>query len=193
MLLQLERAVALEALLRHPSQPWLWLSPCAASPMGARPIGRGVQLYRSNAGYSGELRCALPFPFPSESLQAIVVEHAVIAPADVFLQECARVLMPGGRLYLFTLNPYSPYHVRWFRQGQISLGPRRWRVLVQRSGLQCCGRERFLGPVWRASVPSSGSSRLWQAVCLLQAEKRVVAAVPPAPLAVRWQRPVITI
>ncbi|MEE7559997.1 class I SAM-dependent methyltransferase, partial [Xanthomonas sp. Kuri4-2] len=96
-LLQLERPIVLEALHGRPSQPWLWLSPSADLPARAALQGRGMRLYRGGMGYDGDVRCGLPWPLPAESLQAIVVEHAVLgAPAD-FLAECARVLMPGGR------------------------------------------------------------------------------------------------
>ena len=196
MLLQLQRPLVLDALLRRPSQPWLWLSPCAHShqPLGVTSLGRGLQLHRCGAGYAGDLCCALPLPFATESLRAIVVEHAMIEPTEAFLGECARVLMPGGQLYAFTLNGLSPYRVRWLGQAHSGVRPSRWRALVQHAGLHSLGRERYLGPVWRATAEASTNAAApWRAVCLLQAEKRALAAVPPAPVAVRWRQPAITI
>jgi SAM-dependent methyltransferase len=193
VLLQLQRPVALEALQRRPAQPWLWLSPCAQAPHGGLPQGHGVQLHRCGAGYAGELCCALPLPFASESLRAIVVEHALIEPVEASLEEFARVLMPGGQLYLFTLNPYSPYRMRWWRQQRGGISPPRWRALVQRVGLSCQGTGRYMGPVWRAAMPCAEDGAAWRAVCLLRAEKRANALVPPSPVPVRWRRPVVSI
>lgn len=100
--------MALEALQTRPSQPWLWLTPTTELPPRESLQGRGLRLHRSAGRFAGDARCAMPFPLPSESLQAIVVQHAVVGGAADFLAECERLLMPGGRLWLFTLNPMSP-------------------------------------------------------------------------------------
>lgn len=194
-MLQLEHPVALEALRGRPSQPWLWLSPAAGLlPARSELQGRGIRLYRRGDGYDGDVRCGLPLPLPVESVQAIVVEHAAQGSAGDFLDECARVLMPGGRLWLFALNPLSPYRLHWARHGVAAIRPDRLRSLAQRAGLQCVGSPRYLGPMWQLGrVPSGPGRAPWRAVCLLELEKRSVAAVGPTPLMMRWQRPAITI
>lgn len=73
-------------------------------------------------GFEGDVRCVLPLPLPTESVRAIVVQHVVADSVVEFFDECARVLMPGGCLYLFALNPLSPYRLRWLRQGPVAIG-----------------------------------------------------------------------
>lgn len=195
-LLQLERRLALEALQTRPSQPWLWLTPTADMPARELLQGRGLRLHRSAGRFAGDARCALPFPLPTESLQAIVAQHAVVGGAADFLAECERLLMPGGRLWLFTLNPMSPYRFRWARRGPVALRPDRWRLLAQRAGLHSVQAERYLGPIWRPSGESTDPGRApWRAVYLLEVEKRAAAAIGPTPIALpaRWPQPVATI
>ncbi|MBV6844423.1 class I SAM-dependent methyltransferase [Xanthomonas campestris pv. paulliniae] len=195
-LLQLERRLALEALQTRPSQPWLWLTPTADMPARELLQGRGLRLHRSAGRFAGDARCALPFPLPTESLQAIVAQHAVVGGAADFLAECERLLMPGGRLWLFTLNPMSPYRFRWARRGPVALRPDRWRLLAQRAGLHSVQAERYLGPIWRPSGESTDPGRApWRAVYLLEVEKRAAAAIGPTPIALpaRWPQPVSTI
>lgn len=194
-LLQLEQRIALDALSSRPAQPWLWLS--AAPPAGEEPLlpGRGLRLQRQGGEYLGQVRCALPLPLPAESVQAIVVQHAVPEDAAAFLEECERVLMPGGRMLLFTLNPLSPYRLRWARRGPRAQHPERWRRLIQRAGLYCpLQAQRYLGPAWKPGAGSREAGHLpWRAVCLFEAEKRASAPVMPAPAKVRWARPAATI
>ncbi|MBB5735958.1 SAM-dependent methyltransferase [Xanthomonas arboricola] len=195
-LLLLERKLALAALQTRPSQPWLWLTPTPELPPRELLQGRGLRLCRSAGRFAGDARCAMPFPLPTESLQAIVVQHAVVGGAAEFLAECERLLMPGGRLWLFTLNPLSPYRFRWARRGPVALRPDRWRLLAQRAGLQCVETERYLGPVWRTGRAATGTDRTpWRAVYLLEVEKRAAASIGPTPIAMpsRWPQPVATI
>ncbi|KQQ84961.1 hypothetical protein ASF73_01150 [Xanthomonas sp. Leaf131] len=195
-LLQLERQLALAALQTRPSQPWLWLTPTPELPPREALQGRGLRLHRSAGRFAGDARCAMPFPLPDESLQAIVVQHAVVGGAADFLAECERLLMPGGRLWLFTLNPMSPYRFRWARRGPVALRPDRWRLLAQRAGLQCVDTERYLGPIWRTGSGASAPDRApWRAVYLLEVEKRAAAPIGPTPIAMpaRWPQPVATI
>jgi SAM-dependent methyltransferase len=191
-LLQIERRVARAALERRPAQPWLWLSSAAVGEAGP---GRGLRLRRSGDGYDGDVRCGLPLPLPSESIQAIVVQHAVGSDAAAFLEECARVLAPGGRLWLFTLNPYSPYRLRWRRRGPRAWRPERWRGLLQQAGLYCPPEaQSYLGPAWRvAEEGATPAPAPWRAVCMFEAEKRASVPLGPAPAQVRWRRPVATI
>ncbi|MCC4601430.1 hypothetical protein JWH11_14325 [Xanthomonas melonis] len=195
-LLQLERRVAVSVMQSRPSQPWLWITPTQDLPAREAVQGRGLRLFRSAGRFAGDARCGLPFPLPTESLQAIVVQHAVVGGAADFLAECERLLMPGGRLWLFTLNPLSPYRFHWARRGPVALRPDRWRSLAQRAGLQCVETERYLGPIWRAGRGASDPGRApWRAVYLLEVEKRASAPIAPTPIALpsRWPQPVATI
>lgn len=200
-LLRAERQLALEALRRRPSQPWLWLSAGLAGwpELGALP-GRGLRLRQSDdrAGYDGDVRCGLPLPLPSESLGAIVAQHLCVVDVDQWLDECTRVLAPGGRIWLFTLNPLSPYRLHWRGQAMSRWRPERWRRALRRAGLHCPAQaQRFLGPTWKLhDIGHAAADRLpWRAVCLFEAEKRGAAPVRPVPLPakVRWRRKVITI
>lgn len=195
-LLRIEQQAALAALCSRPSQPWLWLSAIPAGLPGPEALaGRGLRLVAHERGYAGDLHCGLPLPIPSESLQAIVVQHAVAGDVERFLSECARVLAPGGRLWLFALNPLSPYRLRWRRQLAVALRPEGWRRSLQRAGLHCPAPVRYLGPAWNpaAAGEAQAGREPWRAVCLLEAEKRAAAPNGPIPAKVRWQRPVATI
>ena len=112
-LLAQERRWLANQLAARPARPWLWLQP-EASPPADGPIrhARGLRLHDCGQGYAGSLRCALPLPLASECLGDIVLQHPQPARADALLEECARVLVEGGRLWLFLLNPWSPYRLR---------------------------------------------------------------------------------
>ncbi|MDG2524829.1 hypothetical protein P6166_05610 [Stenotrophomonas sp. HITSZ_GD] len=197
-LLDAEQAGILNGLRGRPAQPWLWIAPTA--PAGERPAlqARGLRLHPGGAagGFQGDLRCTLPLPLVGESVQSIVLQHVPLAQVDLLLAECERILMPGGRLWVYALNPFSPYRLRWRRHGPQVLQPMRWRALVQGAGLRCLGQAGYLGATWRveagADAESAGSAP-WRAVCVIEAEKRVIAPVGPIPAVVNWRRPVATI
>src|SRR3546814_16338105 len=77
--------------------------------------GCGLRLQSGLAGWTGDVRCALPLPLANESVAAVVLQHVEArgAEADALVQECARVLVPGGRLVLYALHPLSPWRWRW--------------------------------------------------------------------------------
>jgi SAM-dependent methyltransferase len=112
---------------------------------GARPAPAPA-----GPGYAGDTRCALPLPLANESVNAIVLQHVTAADADRLLDECERVLMPGGHLWLSSLNPFSPYRTRWRQHGLVVRTPRRIRLLLGRHGLECDDM-RYLGPLWRGA------------------------------------------
>lgn len=187
-LLAAEQPWVAAALKARAPQAWLWLGPSAPDPALVRPA-RGVQLYRQPMGFAGSLRCDLPLPLPTEALAAVVVQHALETAHDGLLEECARVLEPGGRLWLFALNPWSPYRLRWRGLDLVVHDALGWRERLRAAGLQPVGREaRYLGPVWRAkgAADGRGPGRL-RAVCLLEAEKRVAALIPPSPAKRPWR------
>ena len=195
-LLVAEQALIGAAMATRPAQlPWLWLAPRAPGPGTFDLPRRTLVLHRQQDRFSGSLRCGLPLPLPNESIGNLVVQHVLDDGVDGVLDECARVLEPGGRLWLFTLNPWSPYRARWRHSGLLARDVQGWRKTLRGLGLQpCAGGVSYLGPIWRmASGPESPespakptSSRL-RAVCLLEFEKRSAALIPPAPVTRQWQ------
>jgi SAM-dependent methyltransferase len=187
-LLAVEQPWVAAALKARAPQAWLWLGPTAPDFSQEAPP-RGVQLHRQPSGFTGSVRCDLPLPLPTEAVGAVVLQHALETGRDDLLAECARVLEPGGRLWLFTLNPWSPYRLRWRGLDMAVHDAVGWRERLRAAGLQPVSREiRYLGPVWRTRGDAArfGPARL-RAVCLLEAEKRVAALIPPSPIKRPWR------
>lgn len=191
-LLAAEQAVIRAALAARPAQqPWLWLAPLApAGPPGETGLPpRSLQLHPWGERYAGSLQCGLPLPLPNESIGNLILQHALDDDREGLLEEGARVLVPGGRLWLFVLNPWSPYRARWRSSGLQARDVQDWRRRLRQLGLQPCGREvSYLGPLWRLAAGSQvrAPDRL-RAVCLLEVEKRTVSLIPPAPVSRQWQ------
>lgn len=189
-LLQAEEAVISGALVARPAQQsWLWLAPIPAEDQALQPPPFSLRLHREGAGFAGSVRCSLPLPLPSEGIGNIILQHVLDCPFEGLLEECVRVLEPGGRLWLFALNPWSPYRARWAFSGMDAHGAFGWQQRLGRLGLQpCAAGTSFLGPAWQRGngVDASTLDRL-RAVCLQQVEKRTTALIPPAPVATKWQ------
>lgn len=178
-LLQSESAALREAFSERPGQPWLWLLPSIDreiidTQMDA--VSRGLRLQPSPSGWQGDVCCALPLPLANESLATVVIQHAARSKgSEMLLAECARVLVPGGRLWLFALNPLSPYRWRWKGYGLRTSEPMPWRRRLRAAGLQPDAVSSGLGPRWRVEVASDrqhgpGLHAAW----LLRAEKRTI-------------------
>lgn len=179
-------------LAAHPVTPWLWIAPSPHWLQQAALPGRGLRLHRQGAGYAGDAQCALPLPLPDESVNAIVLQHVTARDAEQLIGECARVLMPGGRLWLSTLNPFSPYRRQWRRHGLVVRSPQRLRHTLNQAGL-FCEDVRYLGPMWRDRSPARRDLAPLRAACLFSAEKRTLALPGPTPVAVpRWAGTVAT-
>lgn len=130
-------------------------------------------------------------PLANESVNAIVLQHVTTGDADLLLDECERVLMPGGHLWLSSLNPFSPYRTHWRQHGLVVRTPQRIRLLLGRHGLECDDM-RYLGPLWRGA--GSRRPRGWgplRAACLFHAENARWPCLPK-PLPVRWHGTVAT-
>lgn len=165
-------------LAQRPSQPWLWLSP-AEQPIGA--TGRGLQLQTSEGGWRGPILCAMPLPLANESVATVVIQHSTRPGrrAAALFDECARVLVPGGRLWLYALNPVSPYRWRWARSGLAASEPTPWRRRLREAGLQPLGVSQGLGPRWRVEAHSTlQQGPGLRAAYLLCAEKRTIPLTP---------------
>lgn len=116
-------------------RPVLWLRPQPLS-TAAR---HGVQGLRLGADglLRGDLRAsALAWPWPDDSLPAIVLQHVVEGSAcgRGVLAEAARVLAPEGLLYVLRFNRLSPWYWRY------------GRGVVQRSGGALLARPLDLAP-----------------------------------------------
>lgn len=166
------------ALAERHGPPWLWLSPISQQ---AETTGRGLQLHASVDGWHGPIRCALPLPLANESVATVVIQHTARASrrGDALIDECARVLVPGGRLWLYALNPLSPYRWRWTPSGMSASEPMPWRRRLREAGLQPEGVSQGLGPRWRVEISSGlqhgpGLRAAW----LLRAEKRTIPLTP---------------
>ena len=109
-----EQARVSQALTSSTPGPWLWVSPDGVepAPAGDIPPMRGVRLHaRSGAQrLTGQVRCGLPLPLPTEAVAVIVVQHlaGISAEPGVRLEEGARGMVPGGRLWLVA-NRQLPY------------------------------------------------------------------------------------
>jgi SAM-dependent methyltransferase len=179
--LESEQTAVADALAAHPvvGLPWLWLSPVGG---GEAPAGRGLRLTGSGVDWEGPIVCRLPLPLASESLGAIVLQHLPLATDDArsrLLDECARLLVPGGRLAVFALNPLSPYRLR-LRRGRPSMeDPGTWRRHMADAGLSPESSAQGIGPQWSpAASPSLQSGPGLRAAYLQRAEKRAHPITP---------------
>ncbi|WP_222565016.1 methyltransferase domain-containing protein [Novilysobacter antarcticus] len=195
-----EEAAVGRVMAMCPALPWLWIGAAAAV---APQAPRGIRLHRGRDGFSGDLRCGLPLPLASECFGAIFLQHALDDGREVqeMLNECARLLAPGGRLWLATLNPWSPYRARWTGAGLRAKGAGAWQSALRRAGFPSAAtRAQWLGPRWQQRVEDSGIgvSDRFRSVLALSAGKQVQGVIPPTALrqlrwqAARWPLPMAT-
>ncbi len=175
-----EHTIVADALAAHPvvGLPWLWLAPTAGA---EPPAGRGLRLSPMGDGWQGPIRCRLPLPMASESLGAVVLQHVGDARIDAaaLIEECARLLVPGGRLSLLGINPLSPYRLRWRRSGLVAHDASTWRRLLVDAGLAPEPVAQGVGPQWsHAASPSLQSGPGLRAAYVLRAQKRAFPMTP---------------
>lgn len=191
ILLAAERQWVLRRLAERPVQPWLWLCPEAPEDW-VPPPARGLLLHHGGGagGYQGSVRCDLPLPVASGCIAHVVVQHAPSRGLQALLEECERVLLDGGRLWLCTFNPYSPYRLRAGLAGVAARPLGAWIQRLHALGLVAVAPPRCVGPRWRpresAGNPGGGAASL-RAGCVLEFEKRALAPVGPVPAG--WRRP----
>jgi hypothetical protein len=190
-LVAVESSAVARILAGCPALPWVWIG---APAIPAPPAGRrGLLLRRGAGGLLGDLRCRLPLPLASETFGAVLLQHALDDDGDVpaMLGECARILVPGGTLWLAALNPWTPYRARWARTGLHARDPGTWQSQLRRAGFATNSvRLQWLGPHWRAGHGEAGvgaRDRL-RAGIALSVSKRAYGAIPGAVLRrLRWQ------
>lgn len=188
-LLASEVAVLQCAAQERPGQAGLWLSP---SGMGEAELELPLLRLRAAArGFDGAVRCGLPLPLPSESCAVVVLQHVADISADpgLLLAECARALLPGGRLWLLALNPLSPYRLRWRGQGPRVAEPVTWRRRLRAAGLAPDTVSQGVGPTWSvAAEPALQDGAGLRAAFLLRAEKRRLPLTPARrPARASWE------
>ncbi|MGV8941275.1 MAG: class I SAM-dependent methyltransferase [Lysobacter sp.] len=186
-----EAAAVARVLSGCPALPWAWLGVGSAlPPPGGR---RGVLLHREGVELVGSVRCRLPLPMASETFGAVLVQHVLDEGRDqaALLEECARVLTPGGTLWLATLNPWSPYRARWTGRGLHARDPGRWQRMLRRAGFAGGSiRLQWLGPHWHPGHGEAGVAVIdrFRASIAITVSKRAPAMIPPTPLRqLRWQ------
>jgi SAM-dependent methyltransferase len=114
----------------------------------------------------------------------VLLQHVVdgsVLP-EPLLQEAARILVPGGRLWLLALNPLAPYRFRWLRRGPVASEPIRWRRRLRAAGFVPEAVSQGVGTLWEilpnATLQQGAGMR---AAFLLRAEKRVSPLTPIRP------------
>ncbi len=186
-----ESAAVARVLSGCPALPWAWVGVGSAlPPPGGR---RGVLLRREELDWVGSVRCRLPLPLASEAFGAVLLQHVLDEGCDqaALLEECARVLAPGGTLWMATLNPWSPYRARWAGRGLHARDPGRWQRMLRRAGFAGGSiRLQWLGPHWHIRHGQAGVAVIdrFRASIAITVSKRAPAIIPPTPLRqLRWQ------
>ena len=186
-LLASEHEAVLTALRSAPTPlPWLWIAPLPPVPPSRDALlAPGVCLASDGEVWSGSIRCRLPLPFASESLGTVILQHVAHlneARSGALLAECARALVPGGRLHVLALNPLSPYRLRWLRSGLRAADSAHLRRLLADVGLSPMPQAQGLGPQWRlrAQMDAHDGPGL-RAAYLQSAEKRSIPLTPARP------------
>jgi SAM-dependent methyltransferase len=176
-LLDSERALAEAALRERPAQEWLWLAPVADAAAGHESIG-GQCLFPAH--WDRNQRYRTPFSIPAESLGVVVLQHVADGAWDpALLEECRRLLAPGGRLLLFALNPLAPYRWNWRGTGLGGTEPVVWRRRLRRAGFLPGAVSQGIGPRWNPRVDDALQSGAGiRAAYLLRAEKCAAALTP---------------
>ena len=182
MVIASEAGLLREAARERPGQPGLWLQP------GVIDLGDsdcldvpGLRLHAAGEGFSGDIRCGRDLPLASESCGVVVVQHLADISAEPasLLAECARVLVPGGRLWLLALNPLAPYRLRWRGQGPRAAEPFAWRRRLRTAGLVPEPVSQGIGPTWAISMDGQLQDGAGlRAAFLLRAEKRRIPLTP---------------
>ena len=180
------------ALRQFPHWRGLWLGPSDVALPEEAGLPAPLRLHPAGASaFTGALRCDLPLPLASESCGLVLMQHLTDLAEDpeALLEECSRVLIPGGWLWLLALNPLSPYRLRWRGQGLRVSEPVTWRRRLRGVGLVPDAVSQGLGPTWDIGHdPALQDGAGLRCAFLLRAEKRRSPMTPVrASTAVGWR------
>ena len=125
-------------------------------PPGGAACGCSV----TGGGWAGPSVAALPLPLANEIVATVVLQHvARAAPRRALLGECARVLVPGGRLWLYALNPLAPYRLRWAGTGLQRIRADAVAPPPAAAGLAARCGVAGVGPRWRIETSAIFTGR----------------------------------
>lgn len=177
-----------QAMRERPGLPSLWLTP-QYEKIEAE-AGICVRLAQNGHLFAGDIHCDATLPLASEAVGTVILQHVVEAYSDwpELLEECARVLIPGGRLWVFALNPLGLYRARWSGNGLRSCEPVTWRRRMRAHSLLPEPVSVGVGPRWRVqALPTPQTGAGSRAAYLLRAEKQVIPLTRIRQPALRWQ------
>ncbi len=177
LVLECEQSLLASAGATRPGLPWVCIS--TADRPGNIDDRRLLWLRMDDSGLlGGDLGCAVDrWPLASESIGLVVVQHAAECGLvwEDALAEAARVLVPGGRIWLFSLNPLSPYRRHWWLRGMSDAEPFTWRRRLRRHGFEPDAVAEGIGPSWNPGrIDGMRTGAGARAAYRLRAEKRVI-------------------
>lgn len=178
-----------DALHHGPAQATLWFAPDQDHRAPADD-GTLLRLCWADEGFRGDLRCGLPLPLANESCGRVILQHVADAALEprALLEECSRVLLPGGRLWLLALNPLTPYRMRWRGTGLRGAEPVTWRRRLRAAGLAPDAVSQGIGPTWAMSAkPALQDGAGLRAAFVLCAQKHRMPLTPRRARAFGWQ------
>ncbi len=154
---------------------------------------RLLRLHAQGGGLRGDLRCrADALPIEDDAFQLVVVQHAADAlpAAPHLLDECVRVLAPGGTLLWFGLNPWSPWLVwlHWQARSGVPVPAASGAHGLRRRLIACgldSGKPHAFGPCWPSSVAADSALTPLRAAWGLVASKRAAVLTPLWPRRLR--------
>lgn len=166
----------------RPNMP-VWVVSALGRPaaFGELPLHQGVWLTAWQGGYCGDATCTHPWPLPNESVGTLLLHHVTDCRVErsALLEDSYRVLVPGGQLFLFAMNPLSPMRRFWWRAGISASEPSSLRRALRTQGFHCDTSTMGYGPIWTAD-PDDRTSRGAgpRAAYMMHAEKRTIPLSP---------------
>lgn len=114
----------------------------------------------------------------------------VVPEPERLLSECARVLLPEGRLLVFGLNPWGIARMRWARHRLSALPRSRVVDCLRAEGLEVLG-QRTLGPRWgwggEGAVEERARVELGRVAWAVLAARRDVGLTPLRRAPAAWR------
>lgn len=153
------------------------------------------QLHLAGNLFDGDEQCSpAQLPWESESVQLVIVRHVIdcLGADSGFEAEIARILAPGGRLFVFGFNALSPW--RFWCARQRRRGKRvphcssasRLRRSLEALDITTTARD-FVGGTWPTmhAPDAERSGARWHGAWLLSAQK---LHIPLRPIAINERR-----